>query len=148
MFIEKAEIILHSHFKKELEKIADEAFESLINRANNYITQKTRFDYSKTENPITIQSLKTITWRLVDYIYYCDNEMDMENRFEGIKSENIGDYSYTIKSIGDDVGIGITGDYELDMLLDALTIGKQNPTYFSVSGPTRRNPERGGRRVF
>lgn len=148
MFIEKKEVLLHSRFKDQLDKLEDEAFTSLMDRADNYMTQRTGFDYSKTENLITMQSLKTITWRLVDYLYYCDNEMDMENRFEGIKSENIGDYSYTVKSIGDDVGIGITGDYELDMLLDALTVGKQNPTYFNVSGPTRRKPKRGGKRVF
>lgn len=97
MFIEKKEVLLHSRFKDQLDKLEDEAFTSLMDRADNYTTQRTGFDYSKTENLITMQSLKTITWRLVDYLYYCDNEMDMENRFEGIKSENIGDYSYTVK---------------------------------------------------
>ncbi|MDT2759273.1 hypothetical protein [Enterococcus xiangfangensis] len=145
MFIKKNEILLNTRYSKQLEELTDEEFEELVSRADNYIVMRTHFDYTQTKNPLIQQSLKIITWRLVDYLYYCDNELDIENRFEGIASESIGDYSYSLKSANSDVGIGLTGDDELDMLLDALTVGKQKPTYFNVKGSARK---RGGKCVF
>jgi hypothetical protein len=147
MFIEKDEILSNSRYSEQLENLDVSKFDELISRADNYIITRTHFDYSKTENPIIRQSLKTITWRLVDYLFYCDTEVDMGNAFDGVASESIGDYSYSLKT-DSDIGIGLTGDDELDMLLDSLTVGNKHPTFFSISGPTRRGVKRGGRHVF
>lgn len=149
MFIERDEILRNSRYKERLENLEPDVFDDLVARADSYTTMRTRHNYSATKNPVVQQSLKTVTWRLIDYLYFCDNETDMDNRLAGIKSESIGDYSYTVKSVGDDVGIGLTGDYELDLLLDSLTVGKKRPIYFNVAGSTRKNKKnRGGRRVF
>lgn len=147
MFIEKDEILSNSRYSEKLKKLEDTKFDELISRADNYIIMRTHFDYSKTKNILIQQSLRTITWRLVDYLFYCDTEVDMENAFDGIASESIGDYSYSLKT-DSDIGIGLTGDDELDMLLDSLTVGNKQPTFFSISGPTRRGVKRGGRHVF
>lgn len=138
IFATKEEILNNSRYKEELEKLDDVAFQALLDRVDNYITMRTHKDYSTTTNELIKRSLKTVTWRLMDYLFYFDQE-EVSDSFSDLQSESIGDYSYTRKS---DVGIGLTGDKELDALLDALTVKPFKPLFFEVFGSGKR----GGRR--
>ena len=140
MFIEKDEILRNSRYSSLIESLQADKFDELLKRTDTYITIRTRKDYSETNNPLIKQTLKTITWRLMDYLFYFDNDFDMENHYAGIQSESIGgDYSYTLKSDAEsDVGIGLTGDKELDLLLDSLTVIPSSPMYFSTGIPKKK----------
>lgn len=147
MFIDRDEIIRQSNYGDALSQLDSEQFEEYENRADNYITMITNKDYSKTNDSILQQALKTATWRLIDYLFYFDNEdvEDKEKRYSGIKSENIGDYSYTKQDqASDDIGLGVTGDKELDEIIKSLTVEPRAPLMFRTSKPNKR----GGRNVF
>ncbi|BAK94193.1 DUF3199 family protein [Tetragenococcus halophilus] len=142
MFIDRDEIISHSNYGDELGKLDDEQLKEYENRADSYITVVTNKDYSNTDSKIIQQALRTATWRLVDYLFYFDNEdvEDKEKRYAGVKSENIGDYSYTKQDqTSDDIGLGVTGDKELDEIIKSLTVELHAPLMFHTSNHSKKS---------
>lgn len=142
MFIKRDEIIQNSNYGDELDALDDEQFKEYEARADNYITVVTNKDYSQTKDRIVQQALKTATWRLIDYLFYFDNEdvEDKEKRYNGIKSENIGDYSYTKQDqTSADIGIGVTGDKELDEIIQSLTVEPHAPLMFRTSNHRKKS---------
>lgn len=143
MFAEIEDIKNHSRYKDRLENLDDDEITFYSERADIYIQSKTGRDYSKTKDESIKTKLKIATIKLVDYLFYFDTEYKMTDAFRGIKSENTPDYSY---SITDNVMNfkGLTGDKELDLILDSLTPSRKGFNYFSVNGPTSAR-HRGGR---
>lgn len=142
MFIDREEIVSYSNYSDELENLSIEKLEEYENRADSYITVITNKDYSNTNSKIIQQALRTATWRLVDYFFYFDNEdmEDKEKRYAGVKSENIGDYSYTKQDqTSDDIGMGVTGDKELDEIIKSLTVEPRAPLMFHTSNHSKKS---------
>lgn len=139
MFITNEELIEISPFKKELTEMSEKSLAALIERADIFIATNVNHDYSGTESPLLQQMLKTATWRTVDYLLVRSSKESVIAETGAMKSESIGgDYSYTLKDQTYSAsGTLITGDRELDSILEYLAVPTRKPAPFSVSGPTR-----------
>lgn len=120
----------------DFSKFDDSRVQGYIERADIYITARTRYDYSKATDDLLKAKLKIATGKTVRYLFMLDTSKILRKKMEGISSESTPDYSYSMSSTSLAISGGSTGDAELDLLLSTLTVGK-SPIYFDVSGPTR-----------
>ncbi|MGM8141219.1 hypothetical protein [Enterococcus italicus] len=120
----------------DFSKFDDGRVQGYIERADIYITARTRCDYSKATDKALKNKLKIATGKTVRYLFMLDTSKILQKKMEGISSESTPDYSYSMSSTSLAISGGSTGDAELDLLLSTLTVGK-SPIYFDVSGPTR-----------
>lgn len=136
MFATILEIRERSRYKEEFKDMSEGLVQGYIDRADIWIIAKTHCDYTSNDEPIVLKKLKIATIKLVDYLYFFDNKASMEDRFKGVQSESTEDYSYTLKSEVGRPEDG-TGDPELDLILESLTLNIKGYGYFGISGPTR-----------
>lgn len=120
----------------DFSKFDSDRVQGYIERADIYITARTRCDYSKATDDLIKARLKIATGKTVRYLYLLDTSKTVQRKMEGIASETTPDYSYSMSSTSLAVSGEATGDAELDLLLSSLTVGN-SPIYFGVSGPTR-----------
>ena len=122
----------------EIKSMTDVEVAELIRRAETFIRAVTGRSFNTETDAAIIADHDTMTLMALEYLYFHGLADVKEDAMLGIKSENIGSYSYTLEA-EQAISSGRTGSPELDALLSLYTVKRGGVgMLFSISGPSSR----------
>lgn len=134
MFITIEDLKVKGRYRKQRSTMNDETLQDYLDRVDIYIESRTGCDeLAETEDLKTQKKLAIASVGVADYLYFIDHIMKQEQTMMGVKSENIGDYSYTLADGG--INYSSIGNPEIDRILDGLTCISDGVFAFGISHP-------------
>lgn len=136
MFITIDDLKTKGRYKEQRLKMADNDLNDLLDRIDIYIESRTGCSkLEETDDPKIKKRLAIASIGVADYLYFVDNVMKIEQNMMGVKSENIGDYSYSLSDGG--IDYSKIGNPEIDSILDGLSCKSESVFAFSISHPEK-----------
>lgn len=138
MFITTDDLKKKGRYKKQRSEMTEDDLQEILDRVDIYIEARTGCDKLEETKDLKVQKrLSIASIGVADYLYFLDHVFNQEQNMMGVKSENIGDYSYSLADGG--INYSVIGNPEIDSILDGLSCKAGEIMAFSISHPKNRH---------
>lgn len=123
---------------EELKLLSDVELGYLIERATIFIHAVARHSFANETDQEKLMVLNRLSILAVEYLYFEDLPETKESIFNGVSSETIGSYSYSMtKPSAEAITTGQTGISEMDVLFQSLKETYGGSFLFGITRPSR-----------